>query len=442
MSVSVEKLENSMAKLRITVSAKDFDKAVDNVYKRQKNRINIPGFRKGKAPRRMIEKMYGEGIFLEDAANDTINSTYPDAVDDCGEEVVSNPTISVDQLEPGKDFIYTAEVALKPPVTLGKYKGVEVEKADISVTDEEVDAEIKKEQEKNATYNDVEGRPVQDGDMITLDFEGFVDGEAFEGGKGTDYPLTIGSGSFIPGFEDQLIGANIGEEKDVNVTFPENYQAANLAGKPAVFKCTVKKIREKVLPELNDEFADDVSEFSTMAEYREDVKKNLEVKKEEAANTEKENQAIDAIIADAKIDIPEPMLKTQESQMVDEFGQRLQSQGLQLDQYFQYANTNREKMMEDLKDQADKRIRTRLVLEQIVKEENITASDDDYEEELGKLASAYQTDKENLRKIFDGKEKDRMMEDLAVQKAVTFVTENAVEVEKKDDDKAEEKKED
>ncbi|MBQ8329103.1 MAG: trigger factor [Lachnospiraceae bacterium] len=429
MSVAVEKLEKSMAKLTIEVSAEDFDKAINKVYLKQRARINVPGFRKGKAPRKLIEQMYGTGVFLEDAINDTINSTYPEAAQGCeiSNEISSNPDIELVQAEAGKPLIYTATVAVKPPVGLGKYKGVEVEKTDVTVSDEEVDAELAAEQEKNASYNEITDRPVADGDKINLNFEGFVDGVAFEGGKGEDYPLTIGSGSFIPGFEEQLVGAEIGKEIEVNVTFPENYQSAELAGKPAVFKCTVLKITEKVLPELNDEFADDVSEFSTLEEYKADIRKNLEVKKEEKARTEKENKVIDAIIADSEIEIPEPMLKAQQEQIVDEFAQRLQSQGLNIDQYFSYIGGSREKMMEEVKDQADKRIRTRLVLEEIVKAENIVATDEDFEVELGKLAEAYGTDLDTIKKIFEGIEKDRMMEDIAVQKAVSFVADNAVE---------------
>ena len=428
MSVAVEKLEKSMAKLTIEVSAEDFDKAINKVYLKQRARINVPGFRKGKAPRKLIEQMYGTGVFLEDAINDTINSTYPEAAQGCeiSNEISSNPDIELVQAEAGKPLIYTATVAVKPPVGLGKYKGVEVEKTDVTVSDEEVDAELAAEQEKNASYNEITDRPVADGDKINLNFEGFVDGVAFEGGKGEDYPLTIGSGSFIPGFEEQLVGAEIGKEIEVNVTFPENYQSAELAGKPAVFKCTVLKITEKVLPELNDEFADDVSEFSTLEEYKADIRKNLEVKKEEKARTEKENKVIDAIIADSEIEIPEPMLKAQQEQIVDEFAQRLQSQGLNIDQYFSYIGGSREKMMEEVKDQADKRIRTRLVLEEIVKAENIVATDEDFEVELGKLAEAYGTDLDTIKKIFEGREKDRMMEDIAVQKAVSFVADNAV----------------
>ena len=402
MSVTVEKLEKSMAKLTIKVSAEDFDKAVNKVYLKQRTRISVPGFRKGKAPRKLIEQMYGTGVFLEDAINDMINSSYPEAAQgsEIANEISSNPDIELVQAEAGKPLIYTATVAVKPPVSLGKYKGVEVEKIDVSVSDEEVEAELSAEQEKNASYNEITDRPVADGDKVNLNFEGFVDGVAFEGGKGEDYPLTIGSGSFIPGFEEQLIGAEIGKEIEVNVTFPENYQSAELAGKPAVFKCTVLKITEKVLPELNDEFADDVSEFSTLEEYKADIRKNLEVKKEEKARTEKENKVIDAIIADSEIEIPEPMLS--------------------------YIGGSREKMMEEVKDQADKRIRTRLVLEEIVKAENIVATEEDFEVELGKLAEAYGTDVDTVKKIFEGREKDRMMEDIAVQKAVSFVADNAV----------------
>ena len=429
MKVTVEKLEKSMAKLTIEVSAEDFDKAIDKVYIRERKRVNIPGFRRGKAPRKLIEKMYGTGIFLEDAINDTINSTYPEAAQNCeiSTEISSNPEIGLEQAEAGKPLIYTATVAVKPPVSLGKYKGVVIDKIDTSVSDEEVEEELKREQEKNASINEVTDRAVADGDQINLNFEGFVDGVAFEGGKGEDYPLTIGSGAFIPGFEEQLIGAEIGKEIEVNVTFPENYQSEELAGKPAVFKCTVLKIKEKILPELTDEFADDVSEFSTLEEYKADIRKNLEAKKAERAKTEKEDKVVDAIIADAEIEIPEPMLRAQQEQIVDEFAQRLQSQGLSIDQYFAYMGSSREKMIEDSKDQADKRIRTRLVLEEIVKVENIVATEEDFETELTKLAEAYGTDLETVKKIFEGRDKDRMMEDIAVQKALSFVAESAVE---------------
>ena len=432
MSVSVEKLEKSMVRLTIEVSAEDFDKAINKVYNRQKGRINVPGFRKGKTPRKVLEKMYGKNIFYEDAANDVINSSYPEAAKESGEEIVSNPEINVTQIEAGKPFIYTAEVAVKPPVSLGKYKGVEVDKQVIEVFDEEIDDEIRKEQEKNATRNEVTDRPVKDGDEIILDFEGFCDGEAFEGGKGTDYPLTVGSGSFIPGFEEQLVGAVIGEKMDVNVTFPENYQAEELKGKPAVFKCTVKKITEKILPELDDEFADEVSEFSTLAEYREDVRKNITERKEKAALSVKENQAVEKVIADAHVEIPEPMLRTQQEQIAGELEQQVVSQGMKFEDYLKYAQTTREQLVDRMKEDAERRIMYRLVMEQVAKEENITATDEDFEAEIQRMADAYHMDADTIRKYFVA-DKERMMEDLAVQKAITFVTENAVEVEKKEE---------
>ena len=437
MSVSVEKLEKSMVRLTIEVSAEDFDKAINKVYNRQKNRMNVPGFRKGKTPRKVLEKMYGAAIFYEDAANDCINSSYPDAAKESGEDIVSNPEINVTQIEAGKPFIYTAEVAVKPPVSLGKYKGVEVDKQEITVFDEEIDAEIRKEQEKNASRNEITDRPVKDGDDIVLDFEGFCDGVAFEGGEGTDYPLTIGSGSFIPGFEEQLVGANIGEEMEVNVTFPENYQSDDLAGKDAMFKCTVKKITEKILPELDDEFADEVSEFSTLAEYREDVRKNITERKEGAARTAKENQAVEKVIADAHVEIPAAMLRTQQEQLVSEFEQQVMSQGMNFEDYLKYAQTNREQFTDNMKEEAERRIKYRLVMEQVAKEENIVATDEDFEAELQKMADAYRMDVETIKKYFVTR-KEGMMEDIAVQKAITFVADNAVEVEKKAD--AEEEK--
>jgi len=439
MSVSVEKLENSMVRLTIEVSAEDFDKAINKVYNRQKSRMNVPGFRRGKTPRKVLEKMYGTSIFYEDAANDVINSSYPDAARESGEDIVSNPEINVTQIEAGKPFIYTAEVAVKPPVSLGKYKGVEVDKQTINVTDEDVDAEIRREQEKNATKNDITDRAVQDGDDIVLDFEGFCDGKPFAGGKATDYVLTVGSGSFIPGFEEQLVGANIGEELDVNVTFPENYQAEELKGKNATFKCTVKKITEKVLPELDDEFADEVSEFSTMAEYREDVKKKIVERREATARTVKENEAVRKVIEDAHVDIPEAMLRTQQEQLVSELEQQVVSQGMNFEDYMNYAQVTREKIAENMKEEAERRIMYRLVMEQVAKEENIVATEEDYEAELQKMADSYRMDVETIKKFFGGR-KDSMMEDIAVQKAITFVADNAVEVEKKEEP-AEEKTE-
>ena len=429
MNVTVEKLEKSMAKLTIEVSAEDFDKAIDDVYRKQRSKMNIPGFRKGKAPRKLLEMYYGAGVFLEDAVNDTINSTYPKAAQECeiSSEISSNPDITLEQAEAGKPLIYTAVVAVKPPVSLGKYKGIVVDKTDVAVSDEEIEDELLKEQDKNATFEDVTDRGVEDDDKVNLDFEGFVDGVAFEGGKGENYPLVIGSGSFIPGFEEQLIGAKIGEDVEVNVTFPEHYQSEDLAGKDAVFKCKILKITKKVLPELNDEFADDVSEFDTLEEFKADIKNRLTARKEEQARVEKENKVVDAIVADSEIEIPEPMLKAQQEQIVNEFAQRVQSQGINIDQYFSYTGGSREKMMEEVKDQADKRIRTRLCMEAVVKAENIVATDEDFEAELTKLAEAYGMKADDVRSFFEGMEKDRMMEDIAVQKAVSFVTDNAVE---------------
>ncbi|MCI2049224.1 MAG: trigger factor [Lachnospiraceae bacterium] len=439
MSVKVENLEKSMAKLTITRSAEEFDAAIERAFEKQKKNISVPGFRKGKVPRQLVEKEYGAGVFYEEAANDLINSTYPEEAEASGADIVSSPEIRVSQLGKGQEFIYTAEVAVKPPVKIGQYKGVEVTKPATEVTDEEVIAEIDKEREKNAKYSDVTDRAVKNGDEIKLDFEGFVDGTAFEGGKGTDYPLTIGSGSFIPGFEEQLVGAEIGREQEIKVTFPEDYTEKTLAGKEAVFKCTVKSIREKSLPELDDAFADEVSEFSTLAEYKADVKGKLEAQKAKDAKTGIENEAVDKIIADSEMELPEPMIKSQTEQMIDEWGQRFQMQGLSLEQYFQYTGSNREKMAETLKPEAEKRIRTRLVLEQIVKEEKIEATEDDYKAEIAKLAEQYKMKEEEITKLLDEKQKKQMMDDIAVQKALDFVADNAKQVEKKDAP-AEEKK--
>ena len=429
MSVSVEKLENSMVRLTIEVSAEDFDKAINKVYNRQKSRMNVPGFRRGKTPRKVLEKMYGTSIFYEDAANDVINSSYPDAARESGEDIVSNPEINVTQIEAGKPFIYTAEVAVKPPVSLGKYKGVEVDKQTINVTDEDVDAEIRREQEKNATKNDITDRAVQDGDDIVLDFEGFCDGKPFAGGKATDYVLTVGSGSFIPGFEEQLVGANIGEELDVNVTFPENYQAEELKGKDATFKCTVKKITEKVLPELDDEFADEVSEFSTMAEYREDVKKNLAEKKEKEAKDKKEDAVIEAIIKDSKMDIPDAMIETQARTMVNDYARRLQSQGLSLEQYFMFTGLDMDKFTEQMKEGARKRIESRLILEAVVKAENFEVTDEEYEKELERIAEESKMEVDKLKEYIGDDEygRNQIIDDLKIQKAVDFVVDNAKE---------------
>ena len=427
MSVQVEKLENSMAKLTIETSAEELEKALQNAFLKNKNKISIPGFRKGKVPRQIIEKMYGPAIFYEDAANEVIPEAYEKAMDECGEDIVSSPEIDVTQIEKGKPFIFTALVALKPEVKLGKYKGVKVDKADTAVTDEEVDAEINKERENNARNIEVTDRAVKDGDMTVIDFEGFVDGTAFDGGKGENYPLTIGSGTFIPGFEEQLVGAQIGEEVEVNVTFPEDYQAEELQGKAAVFKCTVREIKEKELPELDDEFASEVSEFETLAEYKEDVRATLTSKKEKEAKDAKEAAVIEAIVNDSEMEIPEAMLLTQQKQMVDEFAQRMQMQGISMDQYLQFTGATYDKMMEQVRPQAERRIKSRLVLEAVVKAENIEASDADYEEELKSMAEAYQMEVDKVKEMLPEKSAVQIKQDIAVRKAAEFVVEKAKE---------------
>lgn len=439
MSLQVEKLEKNMAKLTIEASAEDLEKAIEQAYQKQKKQISIPGFRKGKVPRQMVEKMYGKEVFYEDAANALIPDAYDKALEECEEDIVSSPKIEVTQIEAGKPFIFTATVALKPEVKLGKYKGVKVDKIDTTVTDEEVDAEINKERENNARNITVEDRPVKDGDMTTLDFEGFVDGVAFEGGKGENYPLTIGSGAFIPGFEEQLVGAEIGKEVEVKVTFPEDYQAENLKGKDAVFKCTIKEIKEKQLPELDDEFASEVSEFETLAEYKEDIKKNLTEKKEKDAKNAKEDAAIKAAVEASEMEIPEAMLETQQRQMVDEFAQRITMQGLSMEQYFQFTGTNYQQMVEQVKPQAEERIKSRLVLEAIAKAENIEVTEEDYEKELETMADVYQMELDKVKELMGEREKKNIMQDLAVRKAAEFVAENAKESKAKESKTKEDK---
>ena len=430
MSLQVEKLEKNMAKLTIEVSAEELDKAMEKAYQKQKSRISLPGFRKGKAPRKMIESMYGKGVFMEDAVNSLVPQEYSKAIADCDLEIVSQPEINVTQMEPGKALIFTADVATKPEVTLGDYKGVEVPKTEIAVTDEEVDAEVKKEQDKNSRTVVVEDRAAANGDITTIDFEGFVDGVAFDGGKGSDYALTLGSGTFILGFEDQLVGANTGDHVEVKVTFPEEYQAKELAGKEAVFQCDVKKIETKEVPELDDEFAKDVSEFDTLAEYKEDVKKNLTEKKEKEARTAKENAAVDKAIENAQMDIPDLMIQTQCRQMMDDFARRMQQQGLSMDQYFQFTGQSMDKMMEDMKPQALKRIQTRLVLEKVAEAENIQPSEEEITEEIQKMADAYKMEADKIREAIGESGLEQMKKDMAVQKAVTVIADAAVEVEK------------
>ena len=427
MSLQVEKLEHNMAKLTVEVAAEDVEKALQAAYLKQRKQINIPGFRKGKVPRQMIEKMYGPEVFYDEAANNMIPDAYAKAYDESELDIVSQPKIEVVQMEKGKPFIFTAEVATKPEVTLGDYKGLKVDKVSTRVTQKEVDEEIEKERERNARTIEVTDRAVQDKDEVTLDFEGFVDGVAFEGGKGEDYPLTIGSGSFIPGFEEQLIGAEIDKEVEVNVTFPKEYHSEELAGKDATFKCTVHTIKAKELPELDDEFASEVSECETMDAYRAEVKKNIKERKERTGKEKKENQAVDQAIENAQMDIPEAMIEFQVRQMADDFARRIQQQGLTVEQYFQFTGMTAEKMMEEMRPQAEKSIKTRLVLEANVKAENIEVSDERVEEELTKMAEAYQMEVEKLKEFMGENEKKQIKEDLAVQEAITLLVNESVE---------------
>ena len=422
MSLQVEKLEKNMAKLTIEVSAEEFDAAIEKAYQKNKGKINIQGFRKGKAPRQMIEKMYGVGVFYEDAANIIIPEAYSKEVAECKDiEIVSQPEIDVVQIEKGKSFIFTAVVATKPEVELGEYKGIQVEVSVPEIKDEDVEAELKKAQEEQARTVPVEDRPVADGDIATIDFEGFVDGVAFEGGKGTDYALTIGSHSFIDTFEEQLIGKNIGDEVEVNVTFPEEYHAEELKGKPALFKVVIKEIKVKELPELDDDFAQDVSDFDTLAEYKEDIKAKLVEKAEKVAKNEKEEKLIDAIIANSKMDIPEAMIETQQDQMVREFANRIASQGLSFDQYMQFTGMTMDAMKEQMKPQALKRIQVRLVLEAIAAKEAFEITEEDIEKELETMASMYQMDIAKLKEIVSDNEKEAMKKDIAVSKAAELI---------------------
>lgn len=427
MSFQVEDLGKNMVKLTIEATAEDFEKALEKAYQKNKGKINVQGFRKGKAPRAIIEKMYGAAIFYEDAANEIIPDAYEQAAKESGLEIVSRPEIDVTQIEKGQSFIFTAEVAVKPEVTLGQYKGIEVAKVELEAGDEEVNAEIDRVREQNSRKIAVEDRPVEDGDITTIDFEGFTDGVPFEGGKGTNYELVIGSHSFIDTFEQQLIGKKIGEECEINVTFPEEYHAAELAGKPAMFKVTVKTIMKKELPELDDEFAQDVSEFDTLDAYRESVKKDILDRKAREAKTEKEDQIVEKIIANATMDIPQPMVEFQKRQMAEEFAQRLQMQGMRLEQYMQFTGMTKEKFLENLEPQALRRIQSRLVLEAVVKAENITVSDEDVENEMKRMAEAYSMELDKVKELLGEEEKKQISNDLAVQKAVDFVLEQAVE---------------
>ena len=425
MSVQVEKLEKNMAKLTVEVSAEDFKAAIKKAFNKNKNRFAIPGFRKGKAPQAMIEKMYGEGVFYEDAADEAINASYAEAMKESGLDIVSRPEVTIEKIGKDEPFVYSALVAVKPEVTLGQYKGVEVEKADASVSAEDVEAELKKVQEQNARLLTVEDRGVEDGDQTVIDFEGFVDGKGFEGGKAEDYPLTIGSHSFIDTFEEQLIGKKIGEECEVNVTFPTQYHAADLAGKPATFKVTVNEIKVKELPELNDEFASEVSEFDTLDEYKKDVEKKLAEKKEIEANSKNEDAVVAKVVENASMEIPDKMIDAQAENMVQDMARRMQSQGLSLDMYLKYTGMTVEQMKEQARPDAEKRIRTRLVLEAVAKAENIQISDEKVDEEVAKMAEAYKMEVEKLKSYMSESDVKQMKEDLAVQQAVDLLVAEA-----------------
>ena len=427
MSVQVEKLEKNMAKLTVEVPAEDVEKAIQGAYQKTKKSINIPGFRKGKAPRQLIEKMYGKEVFYSDAVDAMLPKAYSDAVEECGEEIVSYPKIDVVQIESGKPFIFTAEVAVKPAVTLGEYKGIQVEKAPIEVTDEEIEAQVNKEREANSRTVTVEDRAVQKGDIATIDFEGFVDGVAFDGGKGENYDLEIGSNTFIPGFEDQLVGAEIGKELDVNVTFPEEYGAKELAGKEAVFKCKVNGIKVKELPEADDEFAQEVSEFDTLDEYKADIKAKLLKDKEDEAKRAKEDAAIGKIVENATMDIPDAMVEYQTQQMLDDFGRRMQSQGLSLEQYFQFTGMTEADYKEQMKPRALQNIQSRLVLEAVAEAEKLEATEEDLEKEYAKMAEQYKLDVDKVKEIFGEYQKEELKKDIVIQKAAELVTEAAVE---------------
>ena len=425
MSLQVEKLEKNMAKLTIEVPAEEFDAAIKNAYNKNKNKFSIPGFRKGKAPLAMLEKMYGAGIFYEDAANEVIDASYPKAAEESKEEIVSTPEIKVTQIEKGKAFIYEATVALKPEVTLGEYKGIEVKKAEAVVTDEDVENELTAARKKNGRLIDVEDGAIEDGDNTIIDFTGYIDDKTFDGGAGTDYPLVIGSHSFIEGFEDQLIGKKKGETCDVNVTFPAEYHADELAGKPAKFVVTIKEVKRNELPELNDEFASEVSDFDTLDEYKADIRKKLQEKKEQDAKVENENNVIEKVVENAQMELPQPMVDTQAREMVENYARRLQSQGLNINDYMKYTGMTPEKLMEQMRPKAEKRIKTRLVLEKVVEVENVEVSDEKLDEQINEIAASYKLEGAKLKEMMGEREKEQIREDLKVQAAIDLLVEQA-----------------
>ena len=425
MSVQVENLEKNTAKLTIEVPAEKFEEAVQHSYNKNKGKFNIPGFRKGKAPFNMIKKMYGVGVFYEDAVDEVIDASYPDAAKESGLDIVSRPSISIEEIEEGKAFVYTAVVAVKPEVTLGEYKGVEVQKTKSEVTEEDIETEIKRAREKNSRLITVEDRGIEDGDQVTIDFDGSVDGKRFEGGKAEDYPLTIGSHTFIDNFEEQLIGKKTGEECEVNVTFPAEYHVEELKNKPAVFKVKVKEIQRKELPEANDDFASEVSDFDTMEEYKKDLTEKLQAEKIEAAKTADEDKVVAKVIENATMEIPDQMVEEQVNGMVNDYARRLESQGISFKQYVEITGMTAEKIGEQMKPQAIKRIQTRLVLEAVVKAENIQADDAAVEEQFDKMAADFKMDKEQIKGMFGEEQMAQLKEDLAVQKAIDFLVAEA-----------------
>ena len=425
MSLQVEKLEKNMAKLTIEVLAEEFEAAIKNAYNKNKNKFSVPGFRKGKAPLAMLEKMYGVGMFYEDAANEVIDASYPKAAEESKEEIVSSPEIKVTQIEKGKAFIYEATVAIKPEVTLGEYKGVEVEKTEAVVTDEDVENELTAARKKNGRLVDVEDGAIEDGDNTIIDFTGYIDDKTFDGGAGTDYPLVIGSHSFIDGFEDQLIGKKKGETCDVNVTFPTEYHADELAGKPAKFVVTIKEIKRNELPELNDEFASEVSDFDTLEEYKADIRKKLQEKKEQDAKVENENKVIEKVVENATMELPQPMVDTQAREMVENYARRLQSQGLNINDYMKYTGMTPDKLMEQMRPEAEKRIKTRLVLEKVAEVENVEVSDEKLDEQIGEIAASYKIEADKLKEMMGEREKEQIREDLKVQAAIDVLVEQA-----------------
>ncbi len=441
MSTQVELQDKNMAKLTVEVPAEELDQAMQHSYNKQKKSFNLPGFRKGKVPRKIVEQIYGPGIFYEDAVNELIPKAYADAFEESGLDIVSQPDISVVQIEEGKPFIFTAEVAVKPEVTLGEYKGLSVDKYSTDVSDEEVDAKIQEEAGKNARTITVEDRPVQDGDDLILDFDGYIDGEPFDGGKAQNYPLTVGSHAFIPGFEEQLIGKNPEEDFEITVTFPEDYQSEDLAGKEAVFKCRIHEIKTKEYPDIDDEFASEVSEFDTLDEYKEDVRKNLKEEKESEGKRNQEDQAVDEAVANAEMEIPDAMIQTEVDQMVDEFSRQLQNSGMTLDLYLQYTGMDRDQLEEQMRPQAIDRIRGRLTLEAIAAAEGIVCTDERMDEEIKKMAESYSMEPDQLRQMLGDYEIEQMKQDIAVQDAITFLVDHAVEVEPSDKKEEEEQEE-